>query len=454
MDEKELERMDEMKPGDEFVFMREEIKSRPINRKKLARNTFLAAISAVVFGLVACVTFALLAPYVTDFLSEKPVEEEEENPILISIPEETVEEEMAPEDMLVSTEEEEIDYSELALLEEEEIKKIVDSVKMTASDYQDMYKALADIANDAKKGIVRVTPIKQNTNWLNNIYEKTSDLSGLIVAETDTDLYILTNYSLVKDVEEIVISFVNSIQAKAAFVDCDTATDLCILSVSLGDINEVTLDSIEVASLGSSMYTNLVGTPCIAVGSPLGTYGSLNYGMVTSNSGKITVTDNCYKQVITNIYGTTNANGIIISLKGDVIGIIDNKYSSSETKNLVTAIGISELRKTLERMINKVDVAYLGIKGSEVPIEATVAGAPEGVIVSSVELDSPALNAGIQSGDIITNIGGNNIYKFSDFVNALKGIPIDSEQEVMIYRYSQGSYKKITSEVHFDRINK
>lgn len=454
MDEKELERMDEMKPGDEFVFMREEIKSRPINRKKLARNTFLAAISAVVFGLVACVTFALLAPYVTDFLSEKPVEEEEENPILISIPEETVEEEMAPEDMLVSTEEEEIDYSELALLEEEEIKKIVDSVKMTASDYQDMYKALADIANDAKKGIVRVTPIKQNTNWLNNIYEKTSDLSGLIVAETDTDLYILTNYSLVKDVEEIVISFVNSIQAKATFVDCDTATDLCILNVSLGDINEVTLDSIEVASLGSSMYTNLVGTPCIAVGSPLGTYGSLNYGMVTSNSGKITVTDNCYKQVITNIYGTTNANGIIISLKGDVIGIIDNKYSSSETKNLVTAIGISELRKTLERMINKVDVAYLGIKGSEVPIEATAAGAPEGVIVSSVELDSPALNAGIQSGDIITNIGGNNIYKFSDFVNALKGIPIDSEQEVMIYRYSQGSYKKITSEVHFDRINK
>ena len=72
MDEKEVDKMDEMKPGDEFVFMREEIKARPINRKKLARNTFLAAISAVVFGLVACVTFALLAPFVTDILSEKP----------------------------------------------------------------------------------------------------------------------------------------------------------------------------------------------------------------------------------------------------------------------------------------------------------------------------------------------------------------------------------------------
>ena len=105
MTDDELKKLEsETQEKDEFVFMREEIKSRPINRKKLMRNTMVAAISAVVFGLVACVTFALLAPFVIDRISGNEKEEEVKvEPVVISFPEETVEEEMTPEDMILTS---------------------------------------------------------------------------------------------------------------------------------------------------------------------------------------------------------------------------------------------------------------------------------------------------------------------------------------------------------------
>ena len=167
MTDEELKKLEsESKEQDEFVFMREEIKSRPINRKKLMRNTVVAAISAVVFGLVACVTFALLAPFVIDRLSDKEKEEEEEkvNPIVISFPEDTEEEEMAPEDMLVTSVEPAPEPVETPTLDEEEIKALISDVKLGLADYQEMYKSLSDVAVAAQRFLVRVTPVKDSTD--------------------------------------------------------------------------------------------------------------------------------------------------------------------------------------------------------------------------------------------------------------------------------------------------
>ncbi|MBP5454200.1 MAG: hypothetical protein J6Y09_06285, partial [Lachnospiraceae bacterium] len=188
MTEEELKKIEkENGTKDDFVFMREEIKARPINRKKLARNTIVAAISAVVFGIVACVTFALIAPFVMEKFSERDEEKTEEVLTPISFPEETKEEEMKPEDMRIEAEEPEIDYSQFAAMEEQEIKNLINSITFTVNHYQNLYRSLSDIANNAAKSMVRVTPIKQNTDWLNNIYENTSELSGLILAQTENE---------------------------------------------------------------------------------------------------------------------------------------------------------------------------------------------------------------------------------------------------------------------------
>ena len=97
-------------------------------------------------------------------------------------------------------------------------------------------------------------------------------------------MFITTNYSQVKGSNDILVTFCNGVTARATIAAFDTITDLCVLSVPENDINEVTRETIKIASLGSSTSYSIVGMPVIAVGSPLGTFKSVNYGIITSNS--------------------------------------------------------------------------------------------------------------------------------------------------------------------------
>lgn len=455
-DEKPLNSQDKSEETDSFVFMREEIKARPINRKHLARNTLLAAISALVFGVVACVTFALLAPFVIGRLSDEE-ETSEENPIVITFPEETEEEEMTPEDMLTVAEEESVEKEEAEqelLLEEQEIKDLISNIHFSTADYQELYKEMADTANETMKSVVRVTPVKSGTDFFKNIYEYSSELSGLIVAESDDAVFVVTRYSVLKGYENIVVTFINNIQAKAELYNYDTNIDIAVLKVKSEDINEVTHNSIKIASFASSVSPSIVGAPIIAIGTPMGTYGSVNYGIVTSNSGRINVTDNTYKQVVTNAYGTQGASGVIINLKGDVIAYTDIRFVTSDTRNLVCGIGITELRRTIESLVKGEENVLFGIQGSDVPSEAVSMGMPVGCYVSKVLPDSPAYYAGIQSGDIISKIGSLPVTRFSEFLSAIKAQSIDETVTVTVYRDVQGEYKEMIMDVTFTKVNK
>ena len=452
MTDEELKKIEsETKEEDEFVFMREEIKSRPINRKKLVRNTMVAAISAVVFGLVACVVFALLAPFILDRISDKDKEEEEKiNPIIISFPEESEEEEMTPEDMLVTSVEPGPEMTETPTLDEEEIMALISDAKFSLDDYQNMYKTLSDVAVSAQRYLVRVTPVKDSTDIFNNAYVRESELSGFITETNETDLFITTKYSQVKGSNDIIVTFCNGVSAKAQIAAFDITTDLCVLSVLENDINEVTRETIKIATLGSSTSYSIVGMPIIAVGSPLGVYKSVNYGIITSNTNKLNLTDSVYKQLYTNIYGSSSATGVLINLKGEVLGIIDTTHSVSDTRNLICAYGISELKKPLERMMNGLETVYMGITGDDVPVAMVTAGAPEGVFVLSVEMDSPAMKAGIQSGDILAGTPITRINKFKDFLILLRGFNPGDTETLVVYRNSQGEYKQINLEITFE----
>ena len=452
MTDEELNKLEsDNKKDDEFVFMREEIKSRPINRKKLVRNTLVAALSAVVFGLVACVTFALLAPFVIDRISGNEKEEEQKNaPIIISFPEETEEEEIRPEDLLLTSNEPDTDISEITGLDEDEIKALISDVKFSLDDYQGMYKSLSEIATNAQRFLVRVTPVKNNTDIFNNAYVKESELTGLITETNETYLFVTTKYSSVKGSSDILVTFCNGVTAKAQIAAFDTTTDLCVISILEDDINEVTRETIRIATLGSSTSYSIVGMPIIAVGSPLGIYKSVNYGIITSNSNKLNLTDSIYKLLYTNIYGSSSATGVLINLKGEVLGIIDTTHSSSDTRNLICAYGITELKKPLERMMNDMPTVYMGITGDDVPVTAVAQGAPEGVFVLSVEMDSPAMRAGIQSGDIILGTPLTRINKFSDFLILLRGFEQGHTETIRVARISQDTYKQIDLEITFN----
>lgn len=118
--------MPDRQQNDQNDFLVERIKVRPINRKKLIRRTILTAAMAVIFGLIACVTFLVLEPVINRWLYP------EEKPPMVSFPEDRVE--MLPEDMLAENLPTEspspppVEESVSVELEDEQIEEILSNV--------------------------------------------------------------------------------------------------------------------------------------------------------------------------------------------------------------------------------------------------------------------------------------------------------------------------------------
>ncbi len=399
-------------------FLREKIKQKPVNKKKLIRRTVITVVMAVVFGLVACFTFLVLEPVISNRLY--PEEEAEE----VRFPEETVTEEMKPEDMLVEEEKEPVVEVVEAELGDEQIDKIMSQllsqVKFGLEDYQLLYEEMAELARTAGRCVVTVTSVVSDVDWFNDIYQNEKSASGIIVANNGKSILILVSAGTLGGADSIIVTFCDQAKVNAELVQKDTATGLAILSVPLVSIDEETMDVIDIADLGSSNNSSLLGAPVMALGSPMGTSGSVCYGMVTSVGTVIDQVDSAYKTIATDIYGSRNATGVLVNMKGMVIGIIDNVNTSNDMGNLLTAYGISELKRTIEKMSNDKERAYLGIHGADVPKEASEElQIPEGTYVKEIEMDSPAMAAGIQSGDVIIRVNETPITFYNDLLTVL-----------------------------------
>ncbi len=403
----------EYTPTTQSDFLRETIKKKPINKKKLLRRTLITVAMAVVFGLVACFTFLVLEPVISNRLY--PEEEAEE----VRFPEETATEEMKPEDMLVE-EETDAEASAPAELEGEQIEELLSQVQFGLGDYQLLYEEMAELARSAERSVVTVTSVVSDVDWFNDIYENEASASGIIVANNSKSILILVSAEVLDGADSIIVTFCDQTRVNAELVQQDAATRLAILSVPLVDVGEETLDIIQIANLGSSNNSELLATPVMALGSPMGTSGSVCYGMVTSVGAVVDLADSAYKTITTDIYGSGNATGVLINMDGMVIGIIDTTNAGGDKGGLLTAYGISELKRTIEKMSNDKERAYLGIHGADVPWEIREElEIPEGAYIREVEMDSPAMAAGIQSGDVVTRIDDTPILTYNGLLDIL-----------------------------------
>lgn len=420
-------------------FLRETIKQKPVNKKKLLRRTAITVVMAVVFGLVACFTFLVLEPVISNRLY--PEEEAQE----VRFPEESVAEEMKPEDMLVEEEVEPPPPAAPVELEDEQIEELLSQVRFGLEDYKTLYEEMAELARKVNRAVVTVTSVVSDVDWFNDIYENEASASGIIVANNKKAILILVSAGVLNDADSIIVTFCDQEKANAELVQRDATTGLAILSVPLVSIGEETMDVIEIANLGSSNSATLLGTPVMALGSPMGTSGTVCYGIVTSAGAVIDQPDSAYKTIMTDIYGSRNATGILTDLDGTVIGIIDNVNTSNDTGNLLTAYGITELKRTIEKMSNNKERAYLGIHGTDVPAEAIEASEmPNGTYIKEIEMDSPAMLAGIQSGDIITQVNDTPIATYYELLNVLYNVSPEDTITVVLARQGHEMSVEVT----------
>ena len=429
--------MEDFEQNQDFEYIKEKMKERPINKKKLMKRTFITATMAVIFGVLACFTFLVLEPVFSNFLSP------EEEPQPIEIPEDT--NEMLPEDMMIDDSSTTLTQSALESTDETEDEEI--------ENYNTLYQKIYELANSTMKSMVTVTGVSSDVDWFNNPYESKGQTSGMLIANNERELLILVNKSILDEAEDVHVTFYDGTIATAEVKQTDTNTGLAVITVTLDQVKKETMDAISIAKLGSSRPNTLLATPVIALGRPYGTTESVAYGMITSKDTILNLTDYNYELITTDIYGSENATGILINLSGEVIGIINQKHNKDDLKNLISAIGISQLKQTIERMSNGREEAYLGITGTDVTNEATLSlGVPLGAYVTGIIMDSPAMKAGIQSGDIITKINDIEIQSFSEFMDMIMGMNPNDNVNIVIKRQGKDEYREISIPIVLGKI--
>lgn len=439
-----------------YSFITEKRKSKPINKQKVLGRIVFTIILAVIFGAVsACVFTAVVKRGGStdirervDFTPEENVDTGSDN---ATVSEDITVDEVSKNEAAKVQEEVEETVSDSSASTRIINNNIVQKVSIGISDYKGLYEDLYEAATGASRSVVTVTGISSDTDWFENTYENTDQASGLILADNGRELLIVVDSGVFNENDRIRVEFSDGTKADGTAGMTDPNTDLMIVGVDLDRIEEETKNEIREAVLGNTTASNMVGEPIIAIGSPIGA-NSLAYGFITSTGQILNMVDRNIHLVNTDIYGSTGASGVIVDYNGSVLGIITEKKSINGTANLISAYAISDLRNSLEKMSNGSSLVRMGIYGTDVTEEALEEGVPEGAYVAEIVMDGPAMEAGIQSGDVITRIGTQEIKNFSDYQKAIQNSQPNDNAVVTVMRYARGEYQEMTFDVTFDAL--
>ena len=386
----------------EFSFLREKIKEKPLDKKKLLYTAGGIAAMAVLFGVVAAYTFAYFQPRAQKKLNPA-------QPDQVTFPED---------------EEETAASGEEAHEEEQEPVVIQEKVGLELSDYEALFTKMSVLASECSRSLVVVTSAVSEEDWFNTMLESQSQGSGAVIADNSLEYLILTERKLVADADRISVTFRDGSIHEARIKSYDGNTGLAVLSVEKSDLSEDTKKTVSIAVLGNSnMLQN--GAPIIAAGSPMEYGNETAFGNITSQGNYVHTNDANYKILTTDIIGNRNGSGVLLNMKGEIVGIISQDRSSENNGNTIVAFAVSDLKGVIEKLSNGGEMAYMGIRGVDVtPTIAESSGMPRGVYVE-VTMDSPAMLAGIQNGDIITAVNNEPV----ENMKAIQNIMLDFEPE-------------------------
>ena len=412
--------------GDSYEFMKETIKAKPLDKKKLAKQIGKLAGSGAVFGLAAALVFGALAPG----LLQRAIDRKNDQEVQFQNGTEETEEEQEE----TQEDPEDTQQEQTTIIQE-----------MTPEDYQTLYSEIFSTAQEAEKSVVTVNSRQNDQDWFQTPYE--SQISGLLVAESGQEYYILTEYRIVENVDRIEVTFCDGTTIDARFQKADSNTGFAIVKVEKSQVPAETQQAVAIAPLGES-YNVKQGEPVLAIGSPMGYSDSVGYGIVTSTSNAVSRVDAQYGLIATDITGSSKGSGVIVNLDGEIIGIIAQSFANEDTQNLITGLSVSDSRELIRTLSGNQDIIYMGVTGTNITAEISEKkGIPKGVFVEEVEVDSPAMQVGIQNGDVIIEINGETVETVKGYQQQLKACKAGETINVKAMRQGTEGYVEVSFEV-------
>ncbi len=428
MEEKDPHKKENEPKRDDYLFMKETIKRKPLNIRYYVKHSAAVAAAGLLFGCCAAVAFTLMTPVAENrFVEKEDVSLSGAKPGPVGSG--TVRDEDEQEGLLQSGNSPDAGNASAGLDKKEE--GIGKGLYMAI--YEEVYQEALEIAQKPMKAMARVSGFSDDSDLLDDSFLSYGIEEGVVFLNSGTDLYILTNYKGLESAEKIRVTFCNGTAVDGILCKADQRTGMAVVRVPVSLLSEKDCEDIYVASLSDSKSLNNE-KPVVAIGSPSGDFGAVIYGLVTSVLGKMTVPDCEYTLLGTNIMGSLESSGVLINMEGEVVGMI---VRTKGDENILKAVSIAQLRPLIESLSNGEALRYFGICGSSISAsQAENMGIPQGIYVNSVENDSPAMAAGVQSGDIITELNGKEVKDMQTYMTELQKLSIGSKQKLKICRHS------------------
>ena len=272
--------------------------------------------------------------------------------------------------------------------------------------------------------------------------------SGFIISENG---YILTNYHVIENAYEskldVTVMLHDGSRYTAEIVGVeDDGSDVAVLKIDAANLTPVTFGDSDALNVGDDIYV---------VGNPL---GELEFSMTTghvSALNRLILTDSAAESInmfqVDAAVNPGNSGGPAYNARGEAVGIVTAKYSDTGVEGLGFAIPINEAYSIANDLITKGYVAGKASMGLRIDerynsMYSQYYGMPIGAYVYSVDRGSAAENAGIQAGDIITQLGAETITSYNELRSAIRQFSAGDTAQVILYRAGES----LTLSVTFD----
>ena len=270
--------------------------------------------------------------------------------------------------------------------------------------------------------------------------------SGFVISSNATSSYIVTNYHVINNVQDIKVFFANGDSYDATLVGGEQENDIAVLRVEQGNLQTVTLGDSDALNVGENVY---------AIGNPLGELTfTFTGGYVSAKDRSVTMSDGTVMNMLQTDTAINNGNsgGPQFNEYGQVIGIVSAKLSSSSSseasvEGLGFAIPINDVRDMITSIIENGYVTgkpSMGILLDDVPQAAQQYGVPAGAEVLAILDGSGADNGGLQVGDIITAVNGTEVSGSSDLQSAVSEFSAGDTVTLSIYRNGETTTVDVT----------
>jgi len=304
--------------------------------------------------------------------------------------------------------------------------------------------AIEAVAKKVNPSVVGIRTTAAVQNFFGGSSEESGEGSGVIYS---TDGYIITNYHVIKSAagrEDASIDVFFSTDAetavKATVVGYNISYDLAVIKVE-----KTGLTAIEIADVSKLA----VGQYVAAIGSPGGLeyMGSVSYGIISGLDRTIsspTSTDTVVSLIQTDAaINPGNSGGALVNTNGQLVGINSSKIVSESFEGMGFAIPADTVKEICDKIISKENDPdpYIGITLSQTWTAQLLKshGYPAGAVVNSVVEGGPSYQAGIRSGDIITEFNGKAVEDFEELAKIISKCTPGESVTVKIYR-SGGYY--------------